>query len=54
MYGTTLGLGVQGILNFVPSGLEPVYGSRTPIGGLVFVRLRSFHVRSSKEGMQGM
>lgn len=53
-YGTTLGLGVQGILNFVPSGLEPIYGSRTPIGGLVFVRLRSFHVRSSEEGMQGM
>jgi hypothetical protein len=53
-HGVTMGLGVQGILNFVPSALEPFYGSRHPIGGLVFLRLRSFHVRSTMRGMPGM
>ena len=42
----TLGLGAQGLVNFVPESLEPIYGSRTPLGALVFLRLRPFHVRS--------
>jgi hypothetical protein len=43
--GTTLGVGVQATLNFVPEDLRPFYGSRTPVGGMVFVRLRPTHGR---------
>lgn len=39
----TVGLGVQGTINRVPSGLEPFYGSRTPVGGWVFLRVRPIH-----------
>lgn len=39
----TIGLGAAGTLNFVPAPLEPYYGSRTPIGMFVFLRLRPFH-----------
>lgn len=53
-YGVTLGLGAQGTLDFLPSGLESFYGSRTPLGGLVFLRLRSFHVRPSMTEMKSM
>ena len=49
----TLGLGAQGIVNFVPASLEPIYGSRNPIGGLVFLRLRPFHA-STMPSMPGM
>ena len=38
--GTTLGVGVQASLNLVPRDLEPFYGSRTPAGGMLFIRLR--------------
>ncbi len=38
--GPTIGLGVRGTINVVPSTLEPFYGSRTPTGALIFVRLR--------------
>lgn len=38
----TLGLGTMGTLNLVPSTLSAAYGSRTPLGALVFVRLRPF------------
>jgi hypothetical protein len=27
-------------LNLLPGTLEPFYGSRTPAGGMVFIRLR--------------
>jgi hypothetical protein len=40
---TTLGIGVQATVNTVPSALEPTYGSRTPVGGMVFVRVRPLH-----------
>jgi hypothetical protein len=53
-HGVTLGLGVQGTINIVPSSLESFYGSRTPLGGFIFLRLRSFHVRSSMTGMKSM
>jgi hypothetical protein len=33
------GVGVRGALNVVPEGLEPFYGGRTPVGGMVYVRL---------------
>jgi hypothetical protein len=38
--GVTLGIGVRGTMNVVPRDLEAAYGSRTPLGGMVFVRLR--------------
>jgi hypothetical protein len=33
------GVGVRGAVNVVPGALEPFYGSRTPVGGMVYVRL---------------
>jgi hypothetical protein len=36
----TLGLGVRGTINFVPEELESAYGSRTPTGFLIFLRVR--------------
>jgi hypothetical protein len=39
----TFGIGLQGTINRVPSGLESFYGSRTPIGGMVFLRVRPMH-----------
>lgn len=39
----TFGVGFQGTLNRVPGSLEPFYGSRTPLGGLVFLRIRPIH-----------
>lgn len=35
-----LGLGLRGSVNFVPPSLEPAYGSRTPGGIAVYLRLR--------------
>jgi hypothetical protein len=43
----TVGLGATGTLNLVPRSLESFYGSRTPAGIFVFLRLRPFHVRAS-------
>jgi hypothetical protein len=48
----TIGLGAAGTLNFVPASLEPYYGSRTPAGTFIFLRLRPFH--ASKKGMSDM
>jgi hypothetical protein len=38
--GLSAGLGVRGSVNFLPSSLEAQYGSRTPAGFAVYVRLR--------------
>ena len=38
--GATLGLGARGAINLVPRTLEGVYGSRTPVGVAVFLRVR--------------
>lgn len=38
--GMTLGLGIRGNVGFVPAELEAAYGSRTPAGFAVFLRLR--------------
>jgi hypothetical protein len=51
--GTTFGLGVRGTVNAVPSSLEGFYGSRTPTGALIFVRLRPWH-ETSMSSMPGM
>jgi len=40
VYGGSLGLGVAGTLNMVPSTLEDTYGTRTPLGATVFLRVR--------------
>ena len=44
--GVTIGIGARGSLNVLPEALESVYGSRTPWGGMVFLRLRPYHERA--------
>jgi hypothetical protein len=41
--GMTIGFGARGTVNLIPSSLEPTYGSRSPVGGMVFLRLRPYH-----------
>ena len=41
--GSTLGVGLQGTVNLLPAQLEPLYGSRRPLGAMVFVRIRPLH-----------
>jgi hypothetical protein len=53
-HGATFGVGVQGIVNFVPPTIETFYGSRTPLGGLIFVRVRPYHVRMSMPSLKAM
>lgn len=45
----TVGIGLQGTLNVVPAALDDVYGSRTPVGAMVFLRVRPLH---GPHGMQ--
>jgi len=47
--GMTLGLGLRGTFNLLPPSLVPYYGSRTPLGGMVFLRVRP--VRDPHAGM---
>ena len=54
VFGGTLGLGASGTLNVVPSALSDAYGSRTPVGGLVFLRLRPTFKRGGMPGMHDM
>jgi hypothetical protein len=51
--GVTIGLGARGTVNVVPRELETPYGSRTPVGGMVFIRLRPHH-ESMSDGMTDM
>ncbi len=39
--GIVPGIGVRGSLNFVGDGLEPFYGSRTPVGAMVYVTVHA-------------
>ena len=48
----TLGVGVLGTLNFVPSTLRAAYGSSTPAGAVLFVRVRLR--RTAMPGMDHM
>lgn len=50
--GTTIGLGGLASVNFVPGALEKVYGSRTPAGATLFLRLRP--VRAPAASMDHM
>jgi hypothetical protein len=52
MKAATLGVGAMGTLNLVPQSLQMVYGSRTPLGLFVFLRLRPVAARDA--GMSGM
>jgi hypothetical protein len=38
--GATFGGGVRGAINLIPASLETTYGSRTPVGLAVFLRIR--------------
>jgi hypothetical protein len=40
VYGGSLGLGAAGTIDMVPSALASSYGTRTPVGVTVFLRLR--------------
>src|SRR5213592_3063779 len=53
-WGLGAGVGVRGSLNVVPSSLEAVYGSRTPAGLAIYVRLRPAGPRESGMMMPGM
>jgi hypothetical protein len=52
-WGATLGIGASGTLNVVPSVLKDSYGSRTPVGGFLFLRLRPVLKRGAMGGMTG-
>jgi hypothetical protein len=39
-HGATLGVGARGAVNLVPRALEGAYGSRTPVGLALFLRVR--------------
>lgn len=49
---TTLGVGLQGIVNFVPAALKPFYASRNPVGGMLFIRLRPIHASHTGKSMR--
>jgi hypothetical protein len=49
--GTTIGLGASGTVNFVPLPLEGYYGSRTPVGGFLFLRLRPYYPKMGAMSM---
>lgn len=40
VYGGSLGLGVAGTVNMVPATLKDTYGTSTPMGATIFLRLR--------------
>lgn len=57
VYGGSLGLGIAGTLNAVPSTLQSTYGTRTPVGATIFFRLRPGRMHMNmgdQKGMHGM
>jgi hypothetical protein len=52
--GATIGAGVIGTTNFVPTAIERQYGSRTPLGAMVFVRVHPLHSAEPTAPMGGM
>jgi hypothetical protein len=52
--GLAAGVGVRGSVNFVPSSLNAVYGSRTPMGVAIYLRLRPAAPREIEMKMDRM
>src|SRR2546427_3968497 len=52
--GLAAGVGVRGSVNFVPSSLNAVYGSRTPAGVAIYLRLQPVGAREGGMKMDGM
>ncbi len=52
--GLVTGVGIRGSINFVPAALEAVYGSRTPMGAAIYVRLRPAGAHDGAMKMEGM
>jgi hypothetical protein len=54
--GLSAGVGVRGSVNFVPSNLKSIYGTRTPAGVALYLRLRPTGAREGMKmnGMPGM
>jgi len=52
--GLAAGVGVRGSVSFVPSSLNAVYGSRTPTGVAVYLRLQPMGAREGGMKMDGM
>src|SRR3989441_1712313 len=52
--GLAAGVGVRGSVNFVPSSLNGVYGSRTPAGVAIYLRLQPAGAREGGMKMDGM
>ena len=52
--GLSSGVGLRASVNLVPPGIANVYGSRTPGGVALYVRLRPGHARESTMTMNGM
>ena len=55
--GLSAGVGVRGSVNFVPSALTAVYGSRTPLGAVIYFHLRpagALRSAGAKDAMPGM
>ncbi len=47
--GATLGVGLRGAVNFIPADLGPTYGTRTPAGFALYVRIRAKAMRMMME-----
>jgi hypothetical protein len=47
----TIGAGASGTLGFIPGSLEPAYGTRTPAGLAVYLRVRPVPMRMEHETM---
>jgi len=41
--GVTIGLGGRRVVNFVPRQFDDTYGSRTPVGRMLFILIRPHH-----------
>src|SRR5216117_3572360 len=52
--GLAAGVGVRGSVNLVPAGLNAVYGSRTPAGVAIYLRLQPVGSREGGMKMDGM
>ena len=48
--GGTIGLGAAGVINVIPSTLEPAYNTRTPSGFSIFVRFRPNRMQMPGKG----